>query len=121
MYAKLLPLEKGILNFACRANHHLYNYDSRVDNAPSYQEIYEPLKTLAKYDLAKIHKLTSNSNWTWILHFDNVQHYVCPRNFRIGRELAMNIGTAATIFEFKAFTTSALSMEDKKKQLAENK
>ena len=121
MYAKLLPLEKGILNFACRANRHLYNYDSRVGNAPSYHAIYEALKTLATRDLAEIHKLTLDSNWTWILRFDNVQHYVRPRNFRIGRESTMKIGTAATVFEFEAFTTSALSVEDKKKRLAENK
>jgi hypothetical protein len=121
MYAKLLPLEKGILNFACTANHYLYQYDSRVGAGPSYRAVCDALKKLAEHDAKVIRDVSQSNNSSWILRFDNVQHYIRPRNFRVGREAMMKIGTAGTVFEFLDFSSAALNIQDKKQRLAENK
>ncbi|KAF9524238.1 hypothetical protein CPB83DRAFT_947604 [Crepidotus variabilis] len=121
LYAKLLPLEKGILNFACSANQHLVKYDSRVGNAPSYHSIYDALKKLAAHDASLIKKVTQDPTKSWIIRIDNVQHYVRPRNFRIGREATMKIGTAGTAFEFVGFSPTVVDLESKRQILALNK
>ena len=120
MYAKLLPLEKGILNFACTANHYMYQYDSRVGAGPSYRAVCDALKKLAEHDAKVIRDVSQSNNSSWILRFDNVQHYIRPQNFRVGREAMMKIGTAGTVFEFLDFSSAALNIQDKKKRLAEN-
>ena len=120
MYAKLLPLEKGILNFAFTANHYMYQYDSRVGAGPSYRAVCDALKKLAEHDAKVIRDVSQSNNSSWILRFDNVQHYIRPRNFRVGREAMMKIGTAGTVFEFLDFSSAALNIQDKKKRLAEN-
>ncbi|KAF8971672.1 hypothetical protein BDZ97DRAFT_1784514 [Flammula alnicola] len=104
MYAKLIALDKGILNFAYCANKYLFNYDSRTGIAPSYYSIYQALIKLAAHDAEIIRSVTANPNSSWFLRFDNVQHYGRPRNFRVGREATMKIGTAATVFEFLDFS-----------------
>ncbi|KAF8962188.1 hypothetical protein BDZ97DRAFT_1759423 [Flammula alnicola] len=121
LYAKLVALEKGILNFACCANHYLYKYDSRVGGGPSYHSVCEALKKLAANDARIIREISWSQNSSWILRFDNVQHYVRPRNFRVGKEATMKIGTAGTVFEFVNFSSVALDINEKKKKLAENK
>lgn len=121
MYAKLIPLEKGILNFACCANHYIYQYDSRVGIGPSYRSVYDALKKLAMHDAQIIQDVASSESSSWVLRFDNVQHYIRPRNFRVGREAVMKIGTAGTVFEFLDFSTIALDINDKKQRIAENK
>lgn len=52
---------------------------------------------------SRIWKTTSNNTSCWILRSDNVQHYVCPQNFHIGREASMKIETASTVFIFENF------------------
>lgn len=121
MYAKLIPLEKGILNFACSVNRYIFKYDSRVGVAPSYHAVYDALKKLAIQDAKIIRTITLAPNSSWVLRLDNVQHYVRPRHFRIGREATMKIGTAATVFEFLDFSSDALDLNNKKQRLAENK
>lgn len=43
LYAKLVPLEKSLLNFACCANHYIYKYDSHVGIGSSYHSTYEAM------------------------------------------------------------------------------
>lgn len=120
-FAKLLPLIKGIFNFACGANHYLYKYDSRLGIGPSHNSVYEALKKLAEHDAKVIKSVTAHSTSSWILRLDNVQHYVRPRNFRIGREATMKIGTAGTVFEILNFSRVALDIKSKREILAEGK
>lgn len=110
MYAKLIPLLKGIFNFACGANHYIYKYDSRVGVGPSYHTVYEALIKLAENDARVIREVTKSHTSSWVLRFDNVQHYVRPRNFRVGREATMKIGTAGTVFEVLDFSEAAMSI-----------
>jgi len=121
LYAKLVPLEKSLLNFACCANHYIYKYDSRVGIGSSYHSTYEALKKLAAHDAQEIRQLASSSDSALVLRLDNVQHYVRPRNFRVGREAKMKIGTAATVFVFRDLSDQAISIEDKKKHIAANR
>lgn len=121
MYAKLVPLEKGILNFACCANHYIFKYDSRVGAGPSRHAVYEALKKLAAHDAEAIRRITASTFSGWVIRLDNVQHYIRPRHFRVGREAMMKIGTAATVFEYKGFSLEALSVNDKNQRLKENK
>ena len=121
MYAKLLPLEKGILNFACTANHHLYQYDSRVGAGPSYRAVCDALKKLAEHDAKVIRDVSQSNKSSWILRFDNVQHYIRPRNFRVGREAMMKIGTAGTVFEFLDFYQKHSISKTRNKDLPKTK
>lgn len=121
MYAKAVPMEKSILNFACCANHYIFQYDSRTGVGTSYHATYDALKKLAQHDGREIRRLTESGVGVWILRLDNVQHHVRPRHFRIGREAVMKIGTAGSVAKFKNFMLSVLDIEDKKRQLAANK
>jgi hypothetical protein len=121
MYAKLLPLEKGILNFACCANHYIYQYDSRLGIGLSYHAVCDALKKLAAHDGDVIRAVSMNTTFSWILRFDNVQHYIRPRNFRVGREAMMKVGTAGTVFEFLDFSPSIVDIDKKNQILAENR
>ena len=116
MYAKLVALDKGILNFACSANKYIFNYDSRTGIAPSYHSIYDALIKLAIHAREIIRSITASPTPSWFLRFDNVQHYVRPRN---GREAMMKIGTAATVFEFLDSSPEAVDINKKKEKLAE--
>src|SRR4051812_7660648 len=120
MYAKAVPMEKSILNFACCANHYIFQYDSRTGVGTSYHATYDALKKLAQHDGREIRRLTESGVGVWILRLDNVQHYVRPRHFRIGREAVMKIGTDGSVAKFKNFMLSVLDIEDKKRQLATN-
>jgi hypothetical protein len=121
LYAKLVALDKGILNFACSVNKYIHSYDSRTGIAPSYHSVYDALIKLAVHDREIIQKVTASPASSWFLRFDNVQHYVRPRNFRIGREAMMKIGTAATVFEFLDFSPESVDINKKKEILGENK
>jgi hypothetical protein len=121
MYAKLIPLVKGIFNFACNANHYIYKYDRRVGVGPSYHSIYEALKKLAEHDRQAIQWITKNPTSSVVLQFDNVQHYVRPRDFRNGREATMKVGTAGTVFEFLDFSAATMDIRNKQERLAEGK
>jgi hypothetical protein len=121
MYAKVIPLLKGLFNFACGANHYIYKYDSRVGVGPSYNTVYEALIKLAENDALVIREVTKSLTSSWVLRFDNVQHYVRPRNFRVGRESTMIIGTAGTVFEVLDFSEAAMSIRKKKEQILEGK
>ncbi|KAG9220371.1 hypothetical protein CCMSSC00406_0006636 [Pleurotus cornucopiae] len=113
MYAKMIPQEKGLLLFACRANRYLVSYDSRVGSATSYHATYEALRALAKFDLGLVEELGRSPDSSLIIRLDNVQSYVRPRNLRLGREASMNIGTAATAFVMKNFSPAAVDLQKK--------
>ena len=54
-----------------------------------------------------------------LLIFDNVQHFMKQRDFRIGRENSMIIGIAATYVELNVQAAS-LDVVDKRKRIAQN-
>ncbi|TFK35918.1 hypothetical protein BDQ12DRAFT_725711 [Crucibulum laeve] len=120
-YAKLLALEKGILNFACCANHYIYKYNSCVGAGPSYHAVCDALKKLAAYDLGILQEISWNKLSALVLQLNNVQHYLWPWNFWVGREAMMKIGTATTVFEFQDFSPAAVDLDAKKQCLAEIK
>lgn len=119
MYAKLAALDKGILNFACCANKYIFNYDSRMGIVPSHHAVFEALIKLANHDAETIRNITASPTLALLLRLDNVQHYVRPRNFRVGREATMKIGTAGTVFEFLDYSRSAVDLRKKLDKLAE--
>lgn len=55
-----------------------------------------------------------------MLRIDNVQKYVHRRDYRIGREAHMLIGTAATVCEIEGFESGMLDLEEKEEWLAKN-
>ncbi|KAF4583644.1 hypothetical protein AB1N83_012102 [Pleurotus pulmonarius] len=113
MWAKSIPLEKGLLLFACRANRYLFSYDSRVCSSASYHATYDALTALAKHDLELVKQLGRSPDVSFVLRLDNVQSYVRPRNLRLGREAQMNIGTAATAFLMRDFSLAAVDLDRK--------
>ncbi|KAJ7572432.1 hypothetical protein C8J56DRAFT_807505 [Mycena floridula] len=121
MHAKRLALDKGILNFACRTNRYLHSYDSRVCAAPSYHASYEALQKLAASDLLVIQDIAKDESSFWVLRLDNIQHYVRPRNFKVGHEAVMKIGTAGTVFLFQSFSKAAVDISSKLACVKENK
>ncbi|KAJ7586426.1 hypothetical protein C8J56DRAFT_1084827 [Mycena floridula] len=121
MHAKRLALDKGILNFACRTNRYLHSYDSRVCAAPSYHASYEALQKLAASDLLVIQDIAKDESSFWVLRLDNIQHYVRPRNFKVGHEAVMKIGTAGTVFLFQSFSKAAVDISSKLACIKENK
>ncbi|PBK65635.1 hypothetical protein ARMSODRAFT_1022084 [Armillaria solidipes] len=56
-YAKLLPVDKGLLLFACSANRYLFALESRNGSSVSYHAAYESLKKYAQHDSKRVHLL----------------------------------------------------------------
>ncbi|KAJ7580816.1 hypothetical protein C8J56DRAFT_896176 [Mycena floridula] len=121
LYAKRLAVDKGILNFACRANRYLHSYDSRVGAARSYHASYEALQKLAASDLKVIQEVAQDPTSFWVLPLDNIQHYVWPRNLKVGTEAVMKIGTAGTVFLFQSFRALAKKRSTSRASVAESK
>ena len=121
MHAKLLPSDKSLLLFACRANRYLYAYDSRVGTATSYHAVYDALKKLSDHDLQRIKDIATDPESAVSVRLDNVQYYVRPRTYTIGREAHMVVGTAATAIKLEGFNPAALDILDKRRRIAENK
>jgi hypothetical protein len=114
MHAKLLPSDKALLYFACRANHYLYAYDSRVGTATSYHAVYNALEKLSQRDLQRVKALATDLKSSVSIHLNNVQHH-------IGQEAHMLTGTAATAFKLESFHPTVLDLVDKQQCIAENK
>ena len=55
-----------------------------------------------------------------IIRLGNVQNYLRPRDFRIGRENKMNIGIVATFTEIEGVDGSALDPDDRMRQIADS-
>ena len=54
-----------------------------------------------------------------IIRLGNVQNYLRPRDFRIGRENKMNIGIVATFTEIEGVDGSALDPDDRMRRIAD--
>jgi hypothetical protein len=121
MHAKLLPSDKVLLYFACQANHYLYAYDSRVGTATSYHAVYDALKKLSQHDLQRVKALATDPESSVSVRLDNVQHFIHPRHYRMGREAHMLTGTAATAFKLEGFHPTALDLMDKQQCITKNK
>ncbi|KAK0438615.1 hypothetical protein EV421DRAFT_1738370 [Armillaria borealis] len=112
-YAKLLPADKGLLFFACSANRYLFALESRNGSSTSYHATYQALQKYAKHDGEEVLKLGTDRARAAVGRLDNIQKYVHPRDYRVGREAHMLIGTAATAFEIEGFTPGMLDLQEK--------
>jgi N-acetylglutamate synthase-like GNAT family acetyltransferase len=79
------------------------------------------LRKLSEHDLKKIKELATSPESAVSVRLDNVQYYVHPRTYGIGREAHMVVGTAATAIKMKGFNPLALDILDKQHCIAENK
>ncbi|KAK7688668.1 hypothetical protein QCA50_008206 [Cerrena zonata] len=112
-HARLMPVCRGILYFACGAQHTLFQYSSRVGHTPSYNTVLATLKRMAACDAAYLRELGNDDNEGIILRTDNVQQYLKRRELRIGRESTMKIGMSAMVNTLEGYTASALDLDDK--------
>ncbi|KAJ3766287.1 hypothetical protein FB446DRAFT_654037 [Lentinula raphanica] len=118
--AKLLPADKALLLFACRANRYLFSHESRIGASISYNATLDMLEKYAAYDAEAVLELGWSDKKSGILRFDNMQKQVKPRYQRIGREAVMLIGCAGTYCEGEGFSDGALSLKDKREWVTKN-
>ncbi|KAJ3973396.1 hypothetical protein EV361DRAFT_770638, partial [Lentinula raphanica] len=128
--AKLLPADKALLMFACRANRYLFSHkglheplfshESRIGASISYNATLKMLEHYAAHDARAVLELAQSHGKSGILRFDNMQKQVKPRYQRIGREAIMLIGCAGTYCEGEGVVDGALSLNDKREWVAKN-
>jgi hypothetical protein len=116
-----LPKIRGILYFACGAQHTLFNMNSRIGSTSAYSTIYSTLRGLSDSEAQLTEALGRDPNSWLILCLDNVQSYTRRRDLRIGRVNQLRIGTAATAMEAEDFHPSAMDIDDRRTRIAENK
>ena len=88
---------------------------------PSYHSVIDGLKKYTSKDMLTIKDVSKGTASWWVLHLDNIQHYVHPRHFRIGCEASMKIGCAATLFGFESYTPVTVDITKKQQCIALNK
>ncbi|KAJ3772098.1 hypothetical protein FB446DRAFT_644050 [Lentinula raphanica] len=118
--AKLLPADKALLMFACRANRYLFSHESRIGGSISYNATMDMLEKYAAHDAEAVLQLARSDEKSGILRFDNMQKQVKPRYQRIGREAVMLIGCAGTYCEGEGSVDNSLSLEEKREWVAKN-
>ncbi|KAH9916364.1 uncharacterized protein B0H18DRAFT_1124277 [Fomitopsis serialis] len=118
--ARLLPVARGILYFACGAQLSLFNYNSRTGHTPSWSTVIATLKRLADSAREELREMGKSETQALVMRMDNVQKYRKQREQRIGRRNEMDVGLAATVAEAKDFTADALDLGDKLRRIAEN-
>ncbi|THG93874.1 hypothetical protein EW026_g7477 [Hermanssonia centrifuga] len=120
-YARLLPVTRGILYFACGAQHTLFQYSSRVGHTPSWNTTVATLKRLAKLDGEFIRTLGTAPNRAPMMRTDNIQQYLKRREMRMGKTNQMKIGMSAMVNEIEDFNPIAFDLDDKLKRIRESK
>ncbi len=119
-HANLLPLARGLLNFALSAPYDIYLHNSRIGFMPAYATVYRTLNQLAQQEAETVRAYGKNPMNVGCIWFDNVQNYHLQRDARIGRVNALRIGTAATYVETPDTPITALDLDDKQQRLACN-
>ncbi|KAF7973930.1 hypothetical protein HWV62_13994 [Athelia sp. TMB] len=119
--ARLLPTARGLLYFAFSAPVDLFSYNSRIAGMPAYTTIYKMLEELSKQESKLVQEHGRNPDLCSKTVIDNVQNYLRARDQRIGRENKLNVGIAATYIELPGVRPEALDLDDKQRQIAENK
>lgn len=116
-----LPKIRGILYFACGAQHTLFNMNSRIGSTSAYSTVYSTLRRLSDHEARATEALGRDPDSWPILCLDNVQSYSKRRDLRMGRVNQMRIGTAATMMEAEDFLPAAMDVDDRRARIAENK
>ncbi|KAF9032634.1 hypothetical protein BJ165DRAFT_1517271 [Panaeolus papilionaceus] len=119
--ARLLPLLKGLLYFAHSAAADLFAYNSRLGEMPSYSTIYQAAKQLGRHQTRITFQRGRNPAIIGALQLDNVQNYIKPQELRMGRVAQMNIGIAGVYYEMNGVDAAALDVEERRKQMMENR
>ncbi|KAH9924246.1 hypothetical protein B0H21DRAFT_712469 [Amylocystis lapponica] len=93
----------------------------RIGTMPAYSTVYHTLEDLAAHKATVVQALGRDSTKFGTIFLDNMQNYLCQRDARVGRENTLNIGITATYVEASGVDPKAFNLEDKRRQLKENK
>ncbi|PPQ81348.1 hypothetical protein CVT24_001360 [Panaeolus cyanescens] len=119
--ARLLPLLKGLLYFAHSAASDLFAYNSHLGEMPSYSTVYQAACQLGQHQKSITYQRGRDPAIIGALQLDNVQNYLKPQELRMGRVAQMNIGIAGVYYELSGVDSSALDVESRRLQIAENR
>jgi hypothetical protein len=127
--ARLLPITLGILYLASCVPVDIFAINSRLGIMPVINTVKSVLKGFSDQKAVAIRTRGRDTSTKTVngcvmtrailLIFDNVQHFMKQRDFRMGRENSMIIRIAATYIELEVKAV-ALDVQDKRRRIEQN-